>query len=160
MRKFSLLFCLLGFMSIQYAQQLEQIKFEGLEAHMAERADSDTLYVYNFWATWCKPCVAELPYFEQLHKEYAKQKVKVVFVSLDFPTYAESLASFIKKKGLTAEVLWLVDPDANSWIPKIDEDWSGVIPATLLLAPSRNLREFKESSFTYDELIAWIDPFI
>ena len=33
---------------------------------------TDSIYVVNFWATWCKPCVAELPYFEKLNKEYAQ----------------------------------------------------------------------------------------
>ncbi|MEM7373983.1 MAG: TlpA disulfide reductase family protein [Bacteroidota bacterium] len=155
-----ILCCTVGVSLALPAQPPQQIDFESLESYMDARANSDSLYVYNFWATWCKPCVAELPYFEQLHRDYASRKVKVIFVSLDFPAFAEALESFIKKKGLSAEMLWLVDPDANSWIPKVNEDWSGVIPATLLLGPSRNIRAFKEQSFTYDELTQWIQTFI
>ena len=84
----------------------------------------------------------------------------MVFVSLDFPKFATTLQAFVQRFELTAEVLWLVDPDANTWIPKVDPDWEGVIPATLVVNQSRNIRAFKESSFTQEELTAWIDSLI
>ena len=60
------------------------------------------------------------------------------------------LIPFIKNKNLQSEVVVLDDPDQNSWIPKIDKDWSGAIPATLIY--SRNKRKFYEQTFTYDML--------
>ena len=62
--------------------EVEVIYFPQLEEWF--QADNDTLYVINFWATWCRPCVAEMPYFDQLQQEMADQKVKVQFVSMDF----------------------------------------------------------------------------
>lgn len=113
--------------------------------------NDDTIYVINFWATWCLPCVKELPYFEEINKKYKKQKVKVILVSMDMPKKVEtSLIPFVKKKKLTAEVLHLDDPDANSWIEKVDKDWSGAIPATIIYN-SKN-RKFYERSFTFEEL--------
>ena len=55
-----------GMISHSLGQEIEPINFDQLSEYMAAREGSDSIYVYNFWATWCKPCVAELPYFEQL----------------------------------------------------------------------------------------------
>ena len=71
---------------------------------MLERQDGKT-YVINFWATWCAPCVKELPAFEKLNKEYAAKNVEVILVSLDFPKQVEKrLLPFINKKNLQSKV--------------------------------------------------------
>lgn len=115
------------------------------------KAEADTTYVINFWATWCKPCVKELPAFEQLEKENLDTKVKVVLVSLDFPDRLEKgVLPFIEKHNLKSEVVLLDDPDANSWIPAVSKEWSGAIPATLMVKNGRST--FYEQSFTYEEL--------
>lgn len=95
--------------------------------------ENDTTYVVNFWATWCKPCVKELPVFEDAVTAYAGHPVKIILVSLDFPNQIESrLLPFMNKHNLQAEVVVLTDPDANAWIPQIADEWSGAIPATLV----------------------------
>lgn len=112
---------------------------------------NDTTYVVNFWATWCKPCIKELPYFEKVNKEYADKKVKVVLVSLDFPDILEKqVIPFIEKRGIQSQVVLLDDPDANGWIPKVSPEWSGAIPATIIYN-SKN-RKFYEKAFTQSEL--------
>ena len=94
--------------------------------------DKNITYVVNFWATWCAPCVKELPHFEQLNSE--NKKLKVVLVSLDFKTqYETALLPFLKKEQIQSEVVLLTDKDYNSWLPAVDKDWSGSIPATLIL---------------------------
>ena len=122
--------------------------------------DNDTTYVINFWATWCKPCVQELPFFTELYNTYRKEKVKLVLVSLDFENQIDKkLIPFIEKNKLEPEVVVLLDPDANNWIPKIAEEWSGSIPATLVYKNGR--RVFFEQSFdTFEELNAIIKPFL
>lgn len=112
---------------------------------------NDTTYVVNFWATWCKPCVKEIPYFEKINDKYASKKVKVLLVSLDFPRQIETkLIPFIKKRQIKSEIVLLDDPDANGWIPKVNKDWSGAIPATILY--NNTERVFYERSFTYKEI--------
>jgi thiol-disulfide isomerase/thioredoxin len=112
---------------------------------------NDTTYVVNFWATWCVPCVKELPHFEKLNQQYKGKKVKVLLVSLDMAKMVESkLLPFIKKKNLRSDVVLLRDPDSNNWIPKIDKSWSGAIPATLIY--NKKKRKFYEKSFEYNEL--------
>lgn len=122
---------------------------------------SDTTYIVNFWATWCAPCVAELPGFESVNAKYKDQKVKVVLVSLDFTKQVEkSLLPFIQRKKLQSTVLHLSDPDANAWISKVDENWSGAIPATLIYNGAKNLRKFYERGFTEEELKSEIKQFL
>lgn len=120
---------------------------------------NDSIYVLNFWATWCKPCVKELPAFEQLNKEYASKQVKVILVSLDFPENVEShVVPFMEKKNLESTVVLLDDDNANRWITLVDEKWSGAIPATLII--DKNGRRFYEQSFTFTEIENEVKSFI
>ena len=110
------------------------------------KQQNDTTYIINFWATWCKPCVEELPYFEQLTNTYQDQKVKVILVSLDFKKQLEKkLLPFIKKHQLQSEVLVLLDTNENEWVDKVDPSWSGAIPVTLVYKNKK--RAFYEESF-------------
>ena len=113
---------------------------------------NDSTYVINFWATWCKPCVAELPYFERLNSEYADKKVKVILVSLDFKKQIEKkLIPFIEKRDIQSEVMLLLDDKAVNWIDKVDESWSGAIPATIIY--NKEYWEFTEGEFeTYEDI--------
>ncbi len=123
--------------------------YAGLEYFLKQ--DNDTTYVVNFWATWCVPCVEELPYFEKLNSKYKENKVKVLLVSLDMKKDVEKkLLPFIKSHNIKSDVVFLQDPDSNSWIPKVDSTWSGAIPATVIYNKSN--RKFYERSFTYEEL--------
>ncbi len=113
--------------------------------------DKDVVRVVNFWATWCKPCLAELPAFETLHEKYKDKKVEVILVSLDFPDQVqEKLIPFILKNQLKSDVILLDDPHGDVWIPKVSEDWSGAIPATVLIS-SEEYR-FYERTFEYPAL--------
>lgn len=95
--------------------------------------ENDTTYVINFWATWCKPCVAELPYFEELHQKYKNQKVKVILVSLDFKKSLDKhLYPFLKKNQLQSEVVLLADSKTNNWIDKVEPTWDGAIPVSII----------------------------
>lgn len=121
--------------------------------------ENDTLYVYNFWATWCVPCVKELPYFEKVNAEYRSQKVKVLLVSLDFIEDIEStLIPFVEKHQLRSEVVLLDDPDANRWIPLVHREWDGAIPVTLFRQGERS--SFIAHSMTYEELVNEINNYI
>jgi thiol-disulfide isomerase/thioredoxin len=131
--------------------------FEGIKSIFEPKGD--ITYVINFWATWCKPCIKELPYFERIHREYGDQDVRVILVSLDMRRQVESsLIPFIKSNDITSDVLLLDDPDANKWIGQIDENWSGSIPATLFI--NKNNRLFLEQEFEYEELKKTIQSII
>ena len=129
--------------------KIPSLNFKELEPLLNKK--NDTTYVVNFWATWCKPCIKELPAFEKINSNYKSQKVKVLLVSLDFPDLLEKqLIPFVEKRQIKSEVILLDDPDANGWIPKISTEWSGAIPATLIYNKAE--RKFYERSFTYEEI--------
>ena len=119
----------------------------------------DKVHVVNFWATWCAPCVKELPHFEDLRENYKNKDVEVFLVSLDFPKqYDKKLKPFIKKHNLQSRVLVLDDVDMNSWIPKINEDWDGAIPVTIIYKNDK--RQFYNQTFTYEELEKEVKHFL
>ena len=121
--------------------------------------NDDKTYVVNFWATWCMPCVKELPAFEKLNAAYKDKNVEVVLVSLDFPKQKESnLIPFIKNRKLESKVLHFDDPNEQFWIPDIAENWSGSIPATLIY--NKEKRKFYEQSFSYEELQHELQTFL
>lgn len=136
---------------------LEVVDYEGLEKYL--NTTSDKTYVVNFWATWCAPCIKELPYFEQLNASYADKKVEVILVSLDFPKkYDSNLKPYIVEKQIKSKVVALNDPDSNSWIKKISADWTGAIPATLIF--NKDKRQFYEQTFTFEELETQVKQFL
>lgn len=131
--------------------------YDAFKAYL--EADNDTTYVVNFWATWCKPCVEELPSFEELHQNYQDKKVRLILVSLDFEKQIESkLIPFMKKNELKGEVLVLKQKGMNDWIDKIDPSWSGALPATIIY--NKNKRAFFEQSFEYEELETKLKEFL
>jgi thiol-disulfide isomerase/thioredoxin len=113
---------------------------------------SDTIYVLNFWATWCGPCRKELPEFQKIHEDYSHKKIKVLLVSLDFLTaVSENLPDYLFNNHITAPVVVLNEPDANSWIDRVDPSWSGSLPATLIYR--KNQRMFFDKELTYQDII-------
>ncbi len=129
--------------------QIPVVDFDELQPRLI--TGSDSVYVVNFWATWCVPCVKELPEFEKINEIYSDQKVGVLLVSLDNARHIESrVLPFIEQHGLKSEIILLDDPQSNRWIPLVDESWTGSIPATVIF--NKNSRSFYEKVFTYEEL--------
>ena len=135
-----------------YAQKTAVYKIDDLTKRIYN--NSDTTYVVNFWATWCKPCVAELPEFEKLHTVSKDKKIKVLLVSMDFIEEVDKkLKAFLEKSKYTCEVVLLDEINGNDFINKISESWSGAIPATLITKNNKSTQDFIEKKVTYDYLI-------
>jgi thiol-disulfide isomerase/thioredoxin len=133
------------------AQDIQKIGIPELEKILASPADQ--LHVVNFWATWCPPCVTELPHFEKLAAEYNGKGVKFILVSLDFPSQIDSkLIPFLKKNKITADVRVMTNLDYNSWIDKVDAGWQGNIPVTLFFNNANKTRYFHPSEVNEKEL--------
>jgi len=111
---------------------------------------SDTTYVINFWATWCKPCVAELPFFNNTARELKGKKVQFIFVCLDFiSTIEKKVKPFLIKNPLAGKVVILGDQDINTWGSEVDPKWDGAIPVTMLVGNNKKatrLGSFKDDN--------------
>lgn len=135
---------------------LDIYDYDGLEPLINK--EDEKIHVVNFWATWCAPCVKELPYFEEINAEY-NDRVEVLLVSLDFPrNYDSKLKPFMKKHDLKSKVIAFDDVDQNRWIPAINENWTGALPATIIY--NKNKRQFYEQSFTKEELESELKSFL
>ena len=152
----TIVFIILLFLNlIGNAQSVPVLKFPDVEKQVHP---VDTVIVINFWATWCKPCVEELPYFEAAIGQFKDSPVKFLFVSLDFRRELESrLIPFVEGRKIKPMVVLLDDPDYNSWIPKVDSTFSGGIPATLIIDNRNGKRRFYERPFEKEELMNTIN---
>ena len=149
-----LVIALIFFLSAQlHAQQIPVVKFPAVEKIIL--AKSDSIAVINFWATWCAPCVKELPYFEDVHA--TNPQIKVVLVNLDFVEKLDKVIGFVNRKNIRSHVILLDDIDYNSWIDRVDKDWGGAIPATLIVNQKTGQRKFIDHELQSGELQKLID---
>lgn len=136
---------------IGFSQSIEIIDVKDMQNIIHE--DTDKTKVINFWATWCKPCIEELPYFEAINADPDFENFEVILISLDFVEDLNTkVMKFVEKKELKSTIKLLDNVDYNSWIDKVDPSWSGAIPATLLVNTQADRRMFFEKQFKDSEL--------
>jgi thiol-disulfide isomerase/thioredoxin len=136
----------LFFLSAINAQTIPKWKITALEDYISK---SKTPVIISFWATYCIPCVKEIPYFQELVKKYKGKGVKLLLVSLDFKeSYPDKIRKFSKKMNITAPIVWLDETNADYFCPRIDSKWSGVMPATLFLNNKTGYRIFFEEEIS------------
>ena len=142
-----------------YAQRVAMLKFPELQQRLAR--PTDTTYVVNFWATWCGPCVQEMPGFERVRTTYANKKVKLLLVSLDYASQLDKkVKPFVLKRGLKSEVILLDETDPNTWLQKVDARWSGSIPFTLIINNKTKRRATFEQPLSEAELTTELGKFL
>ncbi len=149
MRVLSIILFILLIAPATHAQKVQVVLFEQLQQRYTQT--NDTVYVVNFWATWCGPCVKELAYFDSLQLHYRATKTKILLVSLDFKSKLSStVIPFVNNRAIQSEVLLLDESNANTYIDKVSTQWSGAIPATVFCKNGKQL--FLEQEFVYTEL--------
>lgn len=154
-RNLLFLICFLCLYSVK-AQEVRAVKATELEKIINE---TDRPLVVNMWATWCVPCIEEIPYFLEEINRYnkgvssASDSIRLILVSLDGKeSYPKQIRSFVNKRKFTAEILWLDETNADYFCPKVDPKWSGVIPATLFVNPKKGYRNFVEEQLSPEAL--------
>ncbi|MBL0883757.1 MAG: TlpA family protein disulfide reductase [Chitinophagaceae bacterium] len=122
------------------AQDIKKVKINDL----IKMIDTSSVpLVVNFWASWCAPCIKEIPWFEKSVASFKDEKVKLILVSLDFAEdYPKGIADFVKKNNYRSTIVWLDETNADEFCPKIDEKWDGAIPVTLMVNKQRQYRQF------------------
>lgn len=149
MRKW--LICLFSIGMLQAgAQTIPEWKIQDLDAYI--RQPGSKVRIVNIWATFCKPCIEEIPGFMRVHEEL-KAQTELLLVSVDLKQmYPNKLEKFVSKRGYSVPVVWLNETNADYFCPFVDPNWSGSIPATLIVNPSTGYRKFFEAEMTEQEL--------
>jgi thiol-disulfide isomerase/thioredoxin len=130
-----------------------QVKLITISELQKRISNPDTVYVVNFWATWCGPCVNELPNFDKLQRVYKDKPLKVLLVSMDFQSKLKTaVIPFAKSHKMMAGIYLATRKNDQALIDAVDKNWSGALPATLLVNTKKHVRRFYEKAFSYDEL--------
>lgn len=151
-----LLFLAAVFLVMQKAagQIIASWKLTDLKAAMTNAKEPT---VINFWATFCAPCLAELPHFQALANAYKSKGLTLIMVSLDLKdAYPSKIVSLTKRLKLTSPVVFLDETDADAFCPAVDSSWSGAIPATLFINNAKGYRKFFEEELSKQKLEAEI----
>ncbi len=132
------------------AQEIKKWKLQDLEAAIK---NSDKPTIINFWATFCKPCIEELPYFQETAKRYNSAGVQLILVSLDLPqAYPKKISAFAIKNKIKAPIAFLDETNADLFCPKVDQNWSGAIPASLFVNNKTGYRKFFEDQLSKEQV--------
>ena len=158
MKLFSIIALYLFIMFHAGAQQIEKVKAPDL---VKKFESGNGIMVINFWSTWCKPCIEEIPHFIKVYEDLKSKGVDLWLVSQDTKELFNSgkLKNYIRnKEGWSkARLFWFDETNADYYCPLIDKDWSGVIPATLIVNPQKGYRRFIEESMSAEELLKEIE---
>jgi thiol-disulfide isomerase/thioredoxin len=122
------------------AQKIKSVKITEVKKYI------DTVshpVIVNFWATWCRPCINEIPWFEKAVEAYKNRGVELILVSVDFKEdYPKNLPAFVSKNKYNSKIWWLNETDANYFCAVIDASWSGTIPVTIMVNNSKQYKKF------------------
>ncbi|MEQ6168121.1 MULTISPECIES: TlpA disulfide reductase family protein [unclassified Ekhidna] len=154
MKRLALALCIIASIQLS-AQEVEVVKFADLQKKMLYT--DAPLTVFNFWATWCGPCIKELPHFDNLENQ--NKNIKVYLVSIDFQSELERVKKFVAKKSLKSNVLFLDEKDPDDYMSKVSQEWSGAIPATLFVT-DLGKTYFHEKAFTKEELEKTVEKYL
>ena len=97
--------------------------------------DGQKLRLLNVWATWCGPCVAELPEFVTMHRMYRQRDFELVPISADAPEDQARALEVLKQRQVSATNYLFDGYDKYKLMDAVDPKSSGPVPHTLLIAP-------------------------
>jgi thiol-disulfide isomerase/thioredoxin len=97
--------------------------------------DTKKLRLINLWATWCGPCVAELPELVTMNRMYRGRNFELVTISLDDIAKQDDALRVLKENHVAASNVILNVDDRDKFAEALDQEWPGPVPYTLLVAP-------------------------
>jgi len=132
------------------AQKIKSIKAGELEKTIRENKNP---LIVNFWATFCVPCLQEIPYFQELAEKYKPDGVSILFVSLDLQAaYPDSIIKTARKHKISEPIVWLNETNADYFCPKIDSSWTGAMPSSLFVNNATGYHKFFEEPLSREKL--------
>jgi thiol-disulfide isomerase/thioredoxin len=116
----------------------EPVKLETLDEAALQslvKNDSKKLLLINVWASWCGPCVAELPEFVTMNRMYRGRPFRMVTISLDEPEKKEAALKVLRDNHVAATNYLSTMPSRDKFGDLLDKEWPGPVPYTLVIAP-------------------------
>jgi peroxiredoxin len=116
----------------------EPVTLEPLDEAMLSKLvknDTDQWLLVNVWATYCIPCIHELPEFVTMNRMYRNRNVRVVTISMDDPEQVEAAKRVLQGGHVALTNYISALPSADRLADLLDADWRGALPHTVLIAP-------------------------
>ncbi len=117
------------------AEPVELKPIDATDLARLARNETDKLLVVNLWATWCGPCVAEMPEFVTMHRMYRKRNFQMVTISLDQPEQKDAALKLLKENHASMTNYISAIDNVDKIAEALDKEWRGPVPYTLLIAP-------------------------
>jgi thiol-disulfide isomerase/thioredoxin len=133
-----------------FSQQVKSVKITELEKTIK---GSKAPLIVNFWATFCVPCLQEIPYFQEITDRYKAKNVSLLLVSLDMKqAYPVKVNEMARRLKLAYPVVWLDETNADYFCPKIDTSWTGGMPSSLFVNNATGYHKFFEEPLSREKL--------
>ncbi|HUQ70437.1 MAG TPA: TlpA family protein disulfide reductase, partial [Planctomycetaceae bacterium] len=118
------------------------------EAALAKLVKNDTenYLLINVWATWCAPCIGELPEFVTMNRMYRHRKLQLVTISLDEPEQKADVLKVLERQHVAAANYLSAIADRDRFADLLDKEWDGPLPHTVLIAPGGKVIYRKDES--------------
>ena len=116
----------------------EAVELKSLDEVALERLrknDTDKYLLVNVWATWCGPCVAEMPDFVTMHRMYRKRNFELITISMDEPDQKEAALKMLREQHDSSKNFIWAGSSRDKLADLLDKEWKGPLPFTLLVAP-------------------------
>lgn len=120
----------------------EPVTLERLDESQLEQLaknDSKDLLLVNVWATWCGPCVAEMPELVKINRMYRNRKFRMITISLDEPEQEADALKLLREHHVSSANFLPSFANRDRLAELLDREWKGPIPYTLLIAPGGNV---------------------
>lgn len=155
------LFCTLWFCfapTVNASEELIPLDAVGLDSIIKEQ---NNIVLINFWATWCRPCLEEIPILMKLERELKESGFKLVSISLDEPESADILVNpFIQKWFPDFSSYLSVERDMDSMVSVVDTAWNEILPTSYLLNKNGTVVHRIQGSYSLEEFSTMILPLI
>lgn len=117
--------------------EISQIDESGVRELM--KNDSEKLRLINVWASWCAPCVIEMPDLVELQRYYGNRAFELVTISADYPDKESDALAVLKKNGVSVQNYIFSEEEKDKLTTAIDSEWRGSIPYSILIEPGGNV---------------------
>jgi peroxiredoxin len=130
--------------------EIEIIDEVGIKKLVAN--DTENYRLINLWATWCGPCVTELPHFVDINRMYRRRHFELITISMDEPDAIADALKVLKKTHASTNNYLSSVTDTDAFAEAFDEKWPGPLPYTILVAPGGEVVYRKDGEIEVQEL--------